>query len=793
MAPQPAPPAVVTNKPKEGEVATTSTPEVKPTLSIKYTELKKIEIPTLEPPKPVVLDEDCINTLKSTLVYHFQILEQTAAGSRPAADTLRGQFYELFKSAVLKKYGKVDSEKLEDLYTVAEEFIKTGEREGEGKGAAIRLALKLDEWEEATLQAKTGIMFKNKKAIKEWQIDKIKRKRCKATKEGFAVEEYTPWYLSKFRKISRPITGYEYEFEGGRNLSNVLLTPEQTEFLIQAGLDVVNLTDKQKEQIEVRFSNIADLRINLYSQTGLEQKDIELNFIKKDPTNATGRNYRDNKTAHLIGEVSAGGPLTNVREIIEQEGTDIALDVKKKTEEELEKLKAKHEAGRLRERTHKQLVKRIAEIDTEAKEEMDEDEKVKKQTELQKEIDRLKEELALFGRKSALPNEIAEAEKARDKASDLVTDRQTKIKVPGEASVDLIKWAGDLSQTESWKYIEMQCKLLERQMQLLREQLTEARAGLKEHNTSRPQSDLRNIIQYDPKTGVKVADVKPDPVDVKEKEEFLRIQAELNKEIDDLKNKIYKDSWSGGTKPLAELIQELTDQYSRRKAAVEDPETKQLLDAYIACEKAVADKTKEQIEVEAKVTALAATADEKDELQIKAKKKKVQKEKEVVGAPSGKAKTEMQALTALEKIYTTQGETDLNNRIKEAEQDLLKFELSPNWEKFPPVIQRCIQLIYGDDVRETFLTDKDAYEQVMALMTSKKYLDIFIDAIESSGAVIAVLAPKASVNADGVYEHVDQVFHGATIVSNTFPLNIINEELIKKIVDGLRKKALNIP
>ena len=742
--------------------------------SVPYLEMRStVKTPEMIAKKVEISDHNFEN-LVNTLVAQFDILENTPVANRPANTTLRGLFYEQFK----QKYGDVDLKKPEELRKYAEKFLR------EGGGVEVRMAVKLAEWEQATLQAYSGMMLEKKQGAS--KPDSNVQASFVLGPDGILRPIDTSGIRQSLADILKNLGKKKeslYQIKGGDNgQTAALLTAEQVTFLTQAGWGAGPLSLEKKTALVNRLYSVASVRAELYQQTGMPISDIELNFIKKDGA-PPGWSYLNTKTAHFIGETGAGD---NVRDILQNEGFGIATDVKTKVQEEIKKKKDEAREKKTDAKTADRLKDEINRI--EASHVMTDVKKEEERKRIEAEKAKLEKDFRLFGRQRLLPGEITEAQKARDEAEQKLLDLQARIRAnppTGEAAADvnLKKWT-DSTDPESWQAVKARCDGLEAQKDLIMQEINDLKTELKDHQASRP-----------PLLVTKPGFVIP-PEEIAARKQWTDREKHLQDEIDKRRNKINVDPWGGGD-PLSKQIAELKAKYMRRKAVVEDDATaKQTIKDYRDAEDALKKRTDEKTKVDAAIVALTRT-----EVQLDGDIKTKDEELKNIGALTGAEKVESDALNALIPVFDSSSpvKTERDNRIKDAEMaakglTVYDLEKGPDWSNYPDAVLRCAQLIWGDDILLPTgdPAQKAKIEQVKTLLASKKYLDIFIDEIETAQAIpVANRATKGAAAADGKYTDINTAIQPAAAI-RTVTIDKVNRDLVINIINKMRMAALNI-
>jgi hypothetical protein len=769
-------------------------------LSIRAPELKAITVDTPEErEKKVELSQGSYNTLVNTITYHFDKINGMKNSVPPeAVIASEEEFYQTL-IRISKQSPETDlgdlkdldpskpeeyAQKLRKLEEVAKKFLERG-------GAEVRSIVKLAEIEGMSLQAATGREIVIKGDKKYIAIEKEgKEITLLITEDGAVVtdEEFKKRWWHQGKKVLRRA---KLKVVGGNRMemdpSNSLLTNEQRNFLRACGYGTGNLSTDQLLAIDKRLAAIAALRMELYVKTGLtDLSQIELNFIKKDSGagSAFGRKYLDTKTAYFIREGTAG---TNVREILEAEGVAVTTEVKNKVQKEIEKRLKEEQETVMAQTTSGQLQERIKEIEESAK--MEDVEKEERKNIILREIRRLEEEYKLFGRKDSLPGEKSEAEKTRDETKRGLRDRAPHA---GATEDELIKWSStDPAEIESWRSTKVQLDKLEKEKTALQAQIEDFKSELKDLEAEK-LPDLVVITSKDP-AGIVTAVQDPHAGAIARVDRHNAREKELRDKIDELRKKIHEDHWpGGGGLTLDKWISGLNDRYTTRKQKVEDDSTtKQLCDTYHQMVRKIEDLEHERLSTEDKITHLPGGETTKDDI-IK-KIKALREEQEHLGEPTGQKKLEIQALKALIPTFDQAKKVERDERIRRLEQGIIVTRSAPDWVAYPPTLRRVIHLLWGDEVMLMYPESKDLVEQVKVFMKTSKYLDVIIDTIETETGIFGggFDANRNALMTDGLYNNISNVFY-ATAGITSLPVSRIDRDLVLKIMENLRVKALNI-
>ncbi len=789
----------------------------KPTFSVPIKEIAARVKPELKN-KPVVLDEKQVQFLADTVLDQYESIKHATP---PLSAGFRFEFHKEFKQYLLNSgvdLNNADKEQLQlQIDQKAKEFFTQGS--AEIRSTRMLMALKLAEWDGAGLQAFSGRRFVDRK---DFQLNWLKRlwpfglKDKKITlhqigKDGLESQSLEAHFWEKSReykgfgilKLTEGIV-----LVGGEKAeiaTNALLTDEQKAYLLQQGWTDVELTDARREAIDEKLVTIASLRTSLYLQTGFPAKDIKLNFIDQaaNTSVAASRSYITTKIAHFVMEGATG---TDVMQILEAEGVQIAGEVRNKTEEELKKALEKARKENIAAGTSRQIQAEATRIKEEA--DLDKDDVDQKKKEIEVEIKKLEEERELIRKRKTIDSEITEATKARDEAKVALDTRAAQI---GTTINHLLEWSGDINENES--VIKTQQRIDE--LLYEQEKIQTERKELLDQIEAHSKHEIRGQTVTTKDTAGNVTQ-QPTPAAEKAWGIWSDEYEQLRKQIRTLDYNFRHTNWSGEGKPLPEAILDLKKLVLQRKNIIEDSATKEVLDNYRKAEKALKEKENEKTTIETKVTTLLVSApavsavaggvgahqpSEDERLtQIKKEIKAKQKEAETtnVGLPAEK-KLLISALTALAPVYSSESSARIENNLIEKERGIFLYEPGPDWSAYPPAIKAFIQLVWGADVLSTHPQEnnKELVGQIKSLVSSKEYLDVIVTTIEASaGAVITIATDKTQgTPIEGAYTKISDLFSGSTLemLSLQASLDIMNRDAVQKILENMRKKALRLP
>jgi len=761
--------------------------ETAPALTLKRSELvtQKFQTPETKAAEAKI-SQITYETLVDSITHTIDISNQMTP---VFAKAMFGEFLNAFKA----EYPNVDLKNADDVKTKAEKFLNA---KG-GKG--VIASLKLLEVEGALLSAGSKGRFVELKPATPGREPIIVRKFKMVNGKVVVERQYGTVTKINFLGMTKNIPDrgeaakpgeYEIDMDSTFNYGTNIVSPAEIEYLQKSGFaDGTSIDPQVREIIELRLGKIALVRGELFQETGKKiSKPTELNFVLH-----TG-NYRT-KSPHFIGEGTSlrAGDLAT-------EGATIAAEIKKEVQDKI-KAKIEEEQKKKLEGTATQLRAKIEEIKKNAK--LSPEEKQKKLLEAKKEVKKLEDELVLFERQKALPDEIKEAEKARDEAKDKVIARETELQSGrADPSIDLIKWSSDMSEPESWLSFKALSDSYKVEVATINQRITDLREELKDHTTARPPGELRKITQVDPSTGVTTT-VEPEPVDVQEKEEWSNRRKDLQKLIDDERARIYTTGWAGGTKTLAELVTETEKEYLRRKAIVEDDQaTKQIIIGFRNSETAVKDFEVEKVKVVAKIAALAKT-----ESVITDELKKVKENKDNIESDKISV-DDLRETEALEGLVVVFSPDELRKqRISEKRQAIvssasIEIEWGPEFDGYPKALLETIRLMYGEDVLAAYPPgEKEALvKQVKSIISSSNYLGTIIDELEIAEGVVPTnkIADKLTVSSTATNVEITKAnlatmfltYPGNTLL--TMDIKKVDEKVIDNILKRMRVQALGI-
>ncbi len=730
--------------------------------------------------KPVEIVENR-QTLIDTAELHFKHLEKikhppsgTAVGPTIA---MQEQFYTLFQQQFKGKNLK-DPEVLKQC---AEQFVATN-------GLNIQLVTDLAAWDAMALQAATQREIKVKGRPKTETVYPKKRKII-MTADGFNVVEKELSFLEQHNPFISPkdvTTKVEFEMQGGNTMElggvNTLISPDQKAFLESLGWHSGSLDPEKLTRLDKRLLAVANLRTELYVKTGLDdlsQIQNEINFLTDAPTGATlvynGKTYRVNRIEHLSGERGTG---SNVREKLEADVVEIVTDIKNQVAERIKGAQDEANKASIENDTVGHLEDAIKKL--KGLKDMSEARKdaIKKDNENRLRI--LGKKLLLFTRKIELPALISEAQTAEQTARDEITKLDSTVGVPDEASVNLLEWAGvEGTQAESIGYLRSRIAQI-KQLDTRQKQIV----TLKEMFTQYVQSIA----------GKELVDQKV----------FDNMQA-ISDKIQTLTEERSTVNWSNvvlnpGDKPIEILLDELESQLQRREAAV--TANNNAINAYKTAKQSREQLDAEKTKVDAEIADIATRGFKagdydyphlKSEDQIDAEAKKLEKEKDNPSAIDATTNTEIQSMEALKGAYGHDNISHRDEKCVLAEQGELEFNYvsGTGWEKYPPVILRFAQIVWGKDILlPANDTNKERIAQVQSLLKSQKFLNIIVDKLGATGSVLTI-GSRTNNLIDGKYDDLNIVFPAAAVIK-TIDYKTLQKEQIEEIIEEMRKQALHI-
>lgn len=795
------------SKPTKKVASADQAPEVGLTLSVPLEALKKVDIITPEDrPKPVELEKPEIDALSNTVVYEFKNMrgqkekDKASGTATPLKFTdFQEEFYSLFEDFVRKQDPPIDYSKSGALEDIARKYIEQTDDEMM-RGRVIEMVLKLGQLEEVTFQAATGGIITDKD-IKKQGYDKVPILDKVADvilneDEIEPVIEYskTPrfgveWTVrgrkiapfgkdTKKNKIPKKlrvdgITNMDMNPSGGTT-PNTLLDQGQINFLTACGFKTGALTDAQIKSIKGRMLAVVGLQRRIYAKTGFDDISVsDLNFVKQTPGGGlSGRNYIDTRKARLLGETEVTTAL-NLKNILEADGVQITTEVKKKIQDQLDKVQLESARIDKEENTPTRIDKVIEKLKKEKVPSAERQEGMKKI--IQYQIDQLKKRLEYFDKEKILPAEIDVADNTLKAVGEEISALNTSIVVDGEASVDLLAWAGldPTKITESVGSLQNELKLL------------------KSQDAMQQEIDLLKGTLLDLK------DFKPTEGDLDK--DIAAEVIKISQRMQELAKKRSSENLMVGTvdkgKPVTILISELELKINRRQTKV--TENSEKINAYRTA-KAKSEEWKGK-----KTSNDAIIADirshgikfgdfdfstVKTEDGIDGEIKKLQEHMANVDKGEAEVQLDIQALTVLKDTFGRTNVDARKDRIAEAARGKLTFSITADgfWDKIPEQVTRAAQLIWGKEITlAPTEANKDKIAQVKALLTSVRFLNIIVNGIDNHGTHLN----EATNIKDGAYIDIEKVFTGSRINTNTFSGIDKNGDKIENIIEMMRIEA----
>lgn len=602
----------------------------------------------------------------------------------------------------------------------------------QGGGKAVRATLKLMEWEGAMLHKITGAHIEDKKNI----------------------------VKNLFNKI-RGITQEEIPIQINNNISPVNGTVEEQNFIDALGWVAVNdlkVHPQVRDRLIERIRTIAKTRAYLYGATGLPQKNIDLNFLTDDRLHylATRRSGD-----HFINENAGVGFNPDQ---IRTEGMTMLAEIKKSVGDRLKNAME----GQRGNQNLALLEKRIAALEAKSGA-MNQEQRELRDHQADNEIARLRKELEWFKRRSDLPEEINSATNDRNTTRGKLNIHEASIPVPyGEAHVRLLDWSSGSANAESWQSIMAQCDGLKAARNTVISDIAEIQAEL--------------TIIYNARSSTA----------------FAARATQLQGLIDAKRNSLSTAPWpnlqGGGT--LNAKIAELEAKYLRRKAVVEDPATRQIIDSYRTAEQKLAVKNAELTDVQHNITTLAQ--DERTTDEILAKIDVQRKLKENSGIDSNDAR-DVEAMNILKTLYQPDKIPAIRTRL--AAQDSAAYdsplEVTAEFAGYPPVVLQAVRLMFGDSALNSNI-DPSAAKQAKALLESRWYIKVIVEELERDNNITD---PAHKVDFAGTprvlggpnLELTRMNFITVNALAkdiNGKGLNDISAEAMQNIIDKLTKTAL---
>lgn len=779
---------------KEGVVQPPLAPAEAPKpFTVPERELKKITLVTAEKEARVIeLSDATVATLVNTLTSHFQRVDKLKKAATPQpVSSLHNAFYETFS----KLYPAQDLSDPEKLRAHAREFLERG-------GSEVLVALRLAQWEMATLQAASG-----RRLIAEGQPefrDTTGKEIVLVTAEDGSVTAETktekvpnPQYKGRLdallggekRKFLQTATRTRYKITGNKHVElnrtiNGQLSPEQVTFLEAMGLASGDLDPETLATLDERLGNLTASITELYVRTGCPLTEVNPNYIELDTTDPKKPvyKYRQDKKVHFLGD-QAMAPGDVLRDVLEAEGKNIAVEIKTDVQKKLDDEEA--EAKSIHDEEAKQA-KRTRREGTASEQLNKEIEKKRQSTpsaeaqqiardEIDKELARLKKDIRTLTGKGKLDIEVSETQTEKDEALRKLEERQGIIEVPDEkqADINLADWSNP-NKKVSWKQYESIYKRLSAKRKKAEDRI----AGLKHEMEIVTAGGLkRTEVRNEQTQSTQVTE----PIS-ETRDRFVYLQGQIN----DVTKQIYD-----GTPSLEQQIEEAEAIYLRRQAACTAND--EVITAYQQAEKKLQDKKALQAKNKKEFDLLfpAGTPSTVDiQTKLKATLTGIDEQTQKladIGKAQPETQIETQTLKALKGVLPPEGRQDRNARLTEAGKDLLPLDIVENspWADFPPAILRSVQIMFGSEIFLPAPPDKDLAAQVLTLLKSKKYLDIFINAIDANGAVMA--APLT----DGAYTDINAVLP-AGIAIRTFAADKIDAKIIDTVVEKMRLTAFGL-
>ncbi len=732
-------------------------------------------IKVVEPTKPAfdLLKGSVVDSVVKTIEFHNRL----AGNPLPA-----GSFHESFLAYFQKAFPEADLSNPDVVRDCADQFLK--------KGVNVRLAMELLEWEAATLQARSGVHFE------------LRQKASKSTNRIKATlspdQGYSSYVVDKSNFIARLLrkTANKYDIVLDDNLgASGLLDADQKAFLAEwptYGSAGGAITDTQRMAIANRLDVIAGLRTEMYFATGMtDVRNIEFNFIGKG--GIADRVYLGaaSRIQHFHGETTSTG---DIKEAITKEMGAIAAEESAKINKTLkEKLEANNN-NTLGVNKKESLLASAA--DDEKDKILDPEAQAIKQAEQQRIIDTETTTIADLKKYIELQENLPKVDQEIGSMEDELKLMSLSL---GLSENDLLTW-GDESSGNSDSVYQMEARLAELKGKAtpFREKIKSIEEDMREHKAnerriaiSRPNIDTKlaqaigqiESSDFEPtwlaaqnKLESSLADAKKELSDLKEgAQSLLKAESDLKGPIEKRKFYIERDDVKA---KLADLKQKRLEKL-RSERAINKLKTK------LASEN-VDDSDSERMRknVEAKV------------LEHGKNKIKAEEEQKKLGVNEEKERT-ANAKTGLSTVFSPEGKREWEQRFATTEQmrankvDDEVWFYDKEWGKYPPVMLKLVQTLYGPEVLGRNPPNADLVKQVHALLETSGYLKIVVGAIEDGANVDP--AKKITIAADLSKITPDEF---ANLIANSpfkdLAIQDLSKDTILAILDSLYKDMTNM-
>lgn len=390
--------------PKTGEVAI---PEPKKS-ETSYSKKDLVSLPPIEKVKDekITLSEETITTLADTLVFHYQIYKKMLSATPPVA---LADFQKNFLKDFDTKYPSTSEAQLPDKF---KDYLKDPSR--------MVFALKLAEWEMATLQMATGLMAEeiavptgrfgtNRKTMEE--LEDVPRAHQVITYGPNGERVVNTQKYTKIDRLIKKVFGTPNEkadianqddikkvrernakkqrqlninlYYQDRTSSSATRMPSPTIDSTSPNLNVVQkafiqeffgtaagpISEEYQVALEQKATELLSTRLDIYTKTGMDAANVQRNFIERKASVAAAPDFtygtRDLLQRKLLSDLREGTPNISfsTEEQLRRLGTEFTLKI---TEE------AKKAAERKKEEGHSRVIeghisrlgeKTISEID----------------------------------------------------------------------------------------------------------------------------------------------------------------------------------------------------------------------------------------------------------------------------------------------------------------------------------------------------------------------------------------------------------------------------------------------
>ena len=645
-----------------------------------------------------------------------------------------GQTLVLFKESYEKEYGKDFFKDSDKLNKAVNDFVQ------KNPGNGVLLALKFRDFRGAAVAACVNGLYHED--VSEVEISPEKQAlKIIIDQNGARVEPILikgkPKSSGLFESIKlwinpspTPVTQSEFSVTIGNKVfldSNAMLNDTQKEYLklmgFQEGMDLSGNTKESSENMLVVVKSLAEVtefKTDLMRRTGAIPHADDLNYIEE--VTAAGKKIWQNKTRGRAYFRFENQTAEVFRDRIEQEGKDIITVLKIDVENQIRQRIEAEQKGIVDETNAERIGKRIEKIRTKATS-LTLVEKVAKEKEADKKIAAAQKKEDDFTEYQGLPDEISQAEVDIQNKKTTIEAYQSTL--PGKP--DLLTLDGGLSVNGSLTRVKQELSNLTIQRDAITAQTTRKERRIDAIEKTGILAGSRVTYKLGPdqqpvkdeQGNVIVETFQPNEYTNKLIAEWERLTAEVETHY----KQIEQAEIQGG-KSLSQQIEELTTKVKESEGILAETAAREALNAYYQVQRTLVGKQSRQTELETKYKFSDVTnlADIKKEVET------AQKEKEAIGGISEDEQRDVDALTAFKRVYETDGKKIMEDRIHLAEDRKMigktdELASTPDFDSYPPVVRRVIQLMFGDNVL-LGLADEALINQVQALLKSKNYIDI---------------------------------------------------------------------